>query len=109
MKEIEVIAAEETKKVTLDPEGFFVIFVVDEKINVEHYKNVNKGGKLKVETGKLNVIITGTSAKAICDTIIQRKLISRVDHMAYVARELQKAEIALKSGIEYEQSKPLEL
>ncbi len=109
MKQIDVISAEENRKVTLDPKGFFVIFINDRTITVEHYENVNKGGRLKVETGKLNVIITGTSAKAICDTIIRKELVSRMDHMAYVSQELQKAEMALKSGIEYEQSKPLEL
>ncbi len=109
MKDIEVIYAEETKKVKLDPKRFFVIFIKDENINVEHYRNVNKGGKLGVETGELNVIIKGRSAKAICDTIIRKELISRLDHMAYVSRELQKAEIALTTGTEYEQSRPLEL
>ncbi|MFW5898506.1 MAG: DUF4346 domain-containing protein [Candidatus Saliniplasma sp.] len=108
MKEVEKIEAEEEKRVRFDEKGFFVIFV-DEEITAEHYKNVNKGGKLEVETGELDLIITGKDAKSICDTIIREDLISRLDHMAYVARELQKAEIALKNGLEYVQSEELDL
>ncbi|MFW6141489.1 MAG: DUF4346 domain-containing protein [Candidatus Saliniplasma sp.] len=108
MKEVEKIEAEEEKRVRFDEKGFFVIFV-DEKITAEHYKNVNKGGKLEVETGELDLIITGKDAKSICDTIIREDLISRLDHMAYVAMELQKAEIALKNGLEYVQSEELDL
>ncbi|MEF8835656.1 MAG: DUF4346 domain-containing protein, partial [Candidatus Thermoplasmatota archaeon] len=87
--------------------GFFVITVKDEII-VEHYLNVQKEGKLEVETGKLNKIITGKSAKAICDTIVREKLVSRLDHAAYLGRELQKAEIALKNDLEYEQCESID-
>ncbi len=109
MKEIELIDAEEDRKVTLDPKGFFVIFLKDDAIMVEHYRNVNKGGRLKVETGELTRVIRGNSAKAICDTFMREELISRMDHMAYLSRELQKAELALIHGLEYEQSKPLKV
>jgi len=108
MKEVEKIEAQEDIKVRLDDKGFFVIFI-DDEISVEHYKNVDKGGRLEVETGDLNMIITGSDAKSICDTLIREDLISRLDHMAYVARELQKAEIALKNGLKYVQSEKLEL
>jgi len=108
MKEVERIEAEEEKRVTFDKKGFFVIFI-DDEIVVEHYESVNKGGKLEVETGELNLVITGKDAKSICDTIIRKDLVSRLDHMAYVAREIQKAEIALKKGLKYVQSEDLEL
>jgi len=107
MKEVDKIKAEEEKRVKFDEKGFFVIFI-DDEIIAEHYKNVNKGGKLEVETGELDLIITGKDAKSICDTMIREGLISRLDHMAYVARELQKAEIALKNDIGYVQSEDLE-
>ncbi len=108
MKEVDEVEAVENKKMEFDESGFFVILVKDEII-VEHYLNVQKEGKLEVETGGLNKVITGKSAKAICETIIREKLVSRLDHAAYLGRELQKAEIALEHGLEYEQCEPLSL
>lgn len=106
MKEVEEIEAEEDKNMRFDERGFFIILVKDE-ILVEHYLNVQKEGTLEVETGELNRIIRGTSAKAICDTLIRENMISRLDHAAYLGRELQKAEIALKHDLKYEQCEPL--
>lgn len=109
MKEVEEIKAVEKKKVEFDKKGFFVIYLDEQEIVAEHYKNVSKGGKLEVETGNLDLIIRGVDAKSICDTIIHKELISRLDHMAYISRELQKAEIALKNDLDFEQSEELEL
>lgn len=109
MKEVETIEAKAEKKMTFDEKGFFVIMVKEEKIIVEHYLNVQKEGNLEIETGNLNKIITGTSSKSICDTIIKEGLISRLDHAAYLGRELQKAEIALENNLEYEQCEPIQL
>lgn len=108
MKEVEKIEAEEEKKVKFDKKGFFVIFI-DDEITAEHYKNVDKGGKLEVETGELDKVITGKDAKSICDTILREGLVSRLDHMAYLARELQKAEIAFKNGLEYVQADEIDI
>jgi len=108
MRGIERLEAEEEEEIEFDEKGFFVITVKDEII-VEHYLNVQKEGRLEIETGKLNKIITGGSAKAICDTIVREGLVSRLDHAAYLGRELQKAEIALKNGMEYEQCESLDL
>ena len=109
MKEVEEIEARENKRTNLDERGFFTIMISKDKIIVEHYLNVTKKGRLEVETGELNKIIKGTSAKAICDTIIRENLISKFDHAAYLGRELQKAEIALINGLEYEQCEPIQL
>ncbi len=106
-KEVEIIEAKEKKSVEFDERGFFVINVKDE-ILVEHYLNVQKEGKLEVETGELNKVIKGTSAKAVCDTLIREGMISRLDHAAHLGRELQKAELALKHGLDYEQCGPLQ-
>ncbi|MFW6197080.1 MAG: DUF4346 domain-containing protein, partial [Thermoplasmatota archaeon] len=108
-KEIEEIQAKEKKEVEFDEKGFFVIYLDEGEIVAEHYENVNKGGKLEVETGSIDLIIRGESAKKICDTIIRKDLISRLDHMAYISRELQKAEIALKNNLDFEQSEKLKL
>jgi len=108
MKEIDKIQAKENEKMEFDQSGFFTIMVKDEII-VEHYKNVQKEGKLEVETGNIDAVVTGTNAKAICDTLVRENLVSRLDHAAYLGRELQKAEIALKEGLEYEQCEELDL
>ncbi len=47
--------------------------------------------------------IAGSTARDILDTIIERGLISRLDHAAYLGRELMKAEIALKFKRSYSQ------
>ncbi|MFO8110193.1 MAG: DUF4346 domain-containing protein [Thermoplasmata archaeon] len=103
MKEVDVIKARKDEEMVFDPKGFFVIFLKDEYIFVEHYQNVKKSGRFQVETGRLTTVIKGTEAKAICDTIVNKKLVSRLDHAAYLGRELQKAEIALKKGSAYVQ------
>ncbi len=109
MKEVEKIEAEEKKQVEFDDKGFFVIFLNEDEIVAEHYQNVQKEGRLEVETGNIDYVITGKKAKAICDTIIRKDLVSKLDHMAYVSRELQKAEIALKNDLEYKQPEPLSI
>ncbi len=103
MKDVEVVMARENKKMVFDPKGFFVIFLNDGEIVVEHYENVKKEGKLEVETGDLDVVIKGVDAKSICDTIVEMGLVSRLDHATYLGRELEKAEIALRNNTEYTQ------
>ena len=41
-------------------------------------------------------------------TIIRRKLLTRLEHAAYLGKELYKAELALKYGQRYRQEFPLE-
>jgi len=97
------IAAKKNKKLVFDKNGFFVILLDREKgkIILEHYLNVEKGKVLA--TGKLNKIIEGNNAEEICHTVINQGLISRLEHAAYLGRELQKAEISLKNKLPYEQ------
>lgn len=52
-------------------------------------------------------IVKGTNAIDIYQTIIRNKLISKLDHAAYLGKELQKAEIALKLYRSYQQDEPL--
>jgi len=105
----EKIIAQREKQLKFDEKGFFVILLDREKgkIVVEHYLNVKKGKM--IGTGKLSKIIEGNDAEELCDTIIKEGLISRLDHAAYLGRELQKAEIALKNNLPYEQDEELEL
>lgn len=84
---------------THDPEGFFVIFLNrdDKKIVCEHY----------IEEGVINEVIKGANAEDIANTVIKRGLLSRLDHAAYLGRELAKAEAALAFEIAYKQDEPI--
>ncbi len=87
-----------------DPKGYFVISLDNnrKKIVVEYYKK-----------GKLNKKIIGNNAKEICDTIARLDLIGDFkqtkEHSMYLGRELQKAEIALKQGLTFEQDQELKI
>lgn len=106
---IPIEKAEESLKFKRDPEGSFKIQVIhgnninESKITATHFKKT-----------KPTIKITGTYAKEIYDEIIKRKLITRLDHAAYLGSELEKAEIALKLRKNYIQDfelfqKPLQL
>jgi hypothetical protein len=49
----------------------------------------------------------GNTAVEISTAILERKLVSRMDHAAYLGRELLKAELALQTGRPYIQGSPL--
>jgi tetrahydromethanopterin S-methyltransferase subunit A len=89
------IAGTVPKKMISDPAGYFVIFIdrPRELLNVEHYEN----------NGVLTTIIEGRSAAEVYMTAIERGLLSRLDHAAYLGRELARAEHALSSGESYVQ------
>ncbi|MCK4335493.1 MAG: DUF4346 domain-containing protein [Candidatus Aenigmarchaeota archaeon] len=42
-------------------------------------------------------------------SILERKLISRLDHAAYLGKEMEKAIIALKNNLNYVQGRELQL
>jgi tetrahydromethanopterin S-methyltransferase subunit A len=78
-----------------EPAGYFVIFIDRPRglLNVEHYKN----------NGVLTTIIEGRPAAKVYMTAIERALLSRLDHAAYLGRELARAEHALSSEESYVQ------
>jgi tetrahydromethanopterin S-methyltransferase subunit A len=81
------------EKMISDPVGYFVIFIDRPRrsLSTEHYKN----------NGVLTAIIEGRSAAEVYMTAIERGLLSRLDHAAYLGRELARAEHALCSGESY--------
>jgi len=83
------------EKMVSDPAGYFVIFIdrVRGLLSLEHYKN----------DGVLTTIIEGRSAAEVYMTAVERTLISRLDHAAYLGRELARAEHALSSDEAYVQ------
>ncbi len=74
-----------------DPEGFFLVLLDrDAQVIVcEHY----------TKDGVLNEVIRGARANDVANTAIKRGLLSRLDHAAYLGRELAKAETALALGV----------
>lgn len=84
-------------KLTLDPAGYFVVYP-DRRANqlvLEHYSN----------QGVLDRMFAAQSPAALYATVIKEELISRLDHAAYLGRELARAEQALKSGEKYVQDR----
>ncbi len=64
----------------LDPRGSFNIFIED--------------GKIYARNG--DVTIVGTDSESILHTIIDRGLVSMLDHAGYLQAELKKAELAIR-------------
>jgi tetrahydromethanopterin S-methyltransferase subunit A len=92
---LERIQARAPKTLHLDKTGFFVVLpqATTGLIICEHYEN----------SGRLAHVIEGRQAALIASTVIQEELVTRLDHAAYLGRELAKAEIALQTGSHYEQ------
>jgi len=89
--------AEEPGKLVLDPAGYFVVIPdrTQQQLVLEHYSN----------KGILNRVITSDTAASLYMQVIKLELISRLDHAAYLGRELARAEQALLSGEKYVQDR----
>jgi len=84
-----------------DPAGYFVVYADPhrELLCLEHYGN----------NGVLTTVVEGRTAAELYMAAIDRSLISRLDHAAYLGRELARAEHALSSGQRYVQDAAPEL
>lgn len=95
---VEVRKAEPARHLKLDHAGYFVIMVMSGKeqpLVVEHYTN----------DGALRNVIEGSDAASVCATLVDMKLISQLDHAAYIGRELARAELSLTFRMNYVQDK----
>lgn len=95
---IEARKAEPARRLKLDSMGYFVIMVMpgrESPILIEHYTN----------DGVLRNMIEGGDAASVCATIVEMKLVSQLDHAAYLGRELARAELSLVSKQPYVQDK----
>ncbi len=95
---LEIEKAEPARRLKFDPSGYFVIMVAtgkEQPLLVEHYSS----------DGRIRHMIAGKDAASLCATLIEKKLVSRLDHAAYLGRELAKAEMALGSGSTYTQDR----
>ncbi len=90
-------AAKEPGKLILDPAGYFVVHPdrIHQLLVLEHYDN----------NGVLDRMFSANSAAALYTSVVDAKLISRLDHAAYLGHELARAEYALRSGDDYVQDR----
>lgn len=88
---LEVRQARENGRFVADPAGSFRIGLCGNEIVAVHDR----------------MVIKGRTAREILDTAIDLNLVSRLDHAAYLGRELEKAEIALRLGKSYTQDEEL--
>jgi tetrahydromethanopterin S-methyltransferase subunit A len=94
---VEAVEAKEPRRLTPDPAGFFVVYpeAPRRRLTVEHY----------TKDGVLDSVIEGRTPSAVYGEIIQRKLVSRLDHAAYLGRELARAERSMGTGETYVQDR----
>lgn len=87
----------EATRLVSDPAGYLVIYPdhVRHKLVLEHYEN----------SGVLTRMLQGDTPAALYGSVIEAGLISRLDHAAYLGRELARAEAALRDGGEYVQDR----
>lgn len=92
---------DDAQEFVLDQKGYFLIRVIPEKKIIEV-------GFCK-EKNVVEIKVTGKNATEIYQTILREKIIDRLDHAAYLGRELQKAAIALQLGVPYIQDSELDV
>ena len=94
---IDAIQASEPRRLVLDPAGFFVICADTRyrRFVAEHYSTL----------GQLDCVIEGKSATSVYGEIIKRNLVSRLDHAAYLGKELTRAEQSMQTGEPYVQDR----
>jgi tetrahydromethanopterin S-methyltransferase subunit A len=80
-------------RIKLDKAGYFVINIENDALLVEHYSYKEK----------LLRIIEGQDARSIYLTIVRNGWVSKLDHAAYIGKELTKAELSILHGFEFTQ------
>ena len=102
-KNVEIITGNfhKYKDWTKDPKGYFLI-----RLNKE--KQVIELGFCK-EGNVIETLISGKIPQEIYYTAIQKGLLTRLEHAAYLGKELEKAYLALKHGLNYVQDEELKI
>ena len=92
---------EDVKRNLVMDRGFFRIFVDREEgmIAAAFFPDAH--------AEKPKIIFKGRTAEEVYNEIIGQKLLGVAEHIAYIAKELTKAEIALKIGRSYVQDEPV--
>ena len=94
---IETVSAEEPRRLVPDPAGYFVVYPDARagRLVLEHY----------TKAGVLDCVIQGNSSSALYSAAVERELLTRLDHAAYLGRELARAEHSLRTGEIYVQDR----
>lgn len=86
----------------LDPRGYFIISIDKKDIVVKHY---SPNGKFLEEFRQDGIV--PKAAMALYQKLAAANAVSQVAHAFDLGIELEKAEIAVKNNLKYEQDKPL--
>jgi tetrahydromethanopterin S-methyltransferase subunit A len=102
-KEAEIVSAhyDETKDWRMDHKGYFLI-------KLDRRRKIIKAAHCK-KIGVFDIIIEGKKPQDIYFEAQKRGLVSRIDHAAYLGKELEKAYIALKLKKTYVQDEELKV
>lgn len=92
-----VIRGAESAKLVPDPAGYLVVYPDAGRglLRVEHFTNA----------GVFTCAVEAKTPAAVVATVVERALISRLDHAAYLGRELARAERSLETGEPYVQDR----
>lgn len=87
IRPVTTVAGYLPERMVSDPAGYFVVFPDRGRrlLMLEHYRN----------DGVLDLVIEGRAAAELYVPAIERGLVSRLDHAAYLGKELARAEFAL--------------
>ena len=85
----------------MDPKGYFLI-------RIRREENLLEIGFCKGDN-VVDVVIKGKTPQEVYFTACEKNLISRLDHAAYLGKELEKAYLALKYNLEYVQDSELDI
>lgn len=90
---VENFQAKEPERLTLDKAGYMVVYpdARGKRLVLEHYNN----------QGVLDCALEGSTPAALYTTAIERGLVTRLDHAAYLGKELARAEDSLLTGKPY--------
>jgi len=94
-RSVRIVPARSPGRLTLDPDGYVVV-VLDRRrglLVAEHYQN----------DGVLGTVVEGGDAVEVMSTLLDEGLVTRLDHAAYLGRELALAERSLHEGTPYVQ------
>lgn len=100
-RSVATVAGYLPKRMISDPAGYFVVFpdCGRQLLMLEHYRN----------DGVLDAVIEGRTSAELYIPAIEKSLVSRLDHAAYLGEELARAEQALLKGESFVQDAAPEL
>lgn len=92
---VPLVRAEEPRRLVLDPAGYVVVYPdrARRRLRAEHFTN----------EGLLDGAVEGLTPASVSAALIERGMVTRLDHAAYLGRELARAERSLETGEPYHQ------